>query len=86
MPITLTITTVSATPANSHRAARRLLKAALLRVPPRQRACLVLRFFDDLSVADTARVLGVNESTVKSQTSRGLDAIREVLPIKELHP
>ncbi len=67
---------------------RELLKAALMKVPPRQRACLVLRFFDDLSVADTARVLGVNENTVKSQTSRGLSTIREalraVVPIKEL--
>lgn len=63
---------------------RQLLKAALLRVPPRQRACLVLRFFDDLSVADTARALGINENTVKSQTSRGLDALREIVPTKEL--
>ena len=63
---------------------RELLKAALLRVPPRQRACLVLRFFDDLSVADTARALGINENTVKSQTSRGLDALREIVPTKEL--
>ena len=63
---------------------RELLKAALMRVPPRQRACLVLRFFDDLSVADTARALGVNENTVKSQTSRGLDALRAVVPTKEL--
>ena len=63
---------------------RELLKAALLRVPPGQRACLVLRFFDDMSVADTARALGVNESTVKSQTSRGLQALREVTSIKEL--
>jgi RNA polymerase sigma-70 factor (sigma-E family) len=63
---------------------RALLMAALMRVPARQRACLVLRFFDDLSVADTARALGCNESTVKSQTSRGLDALRAVLPLKEL--
>jgi RNA polymerase sigma-70 factor (sigma-E family) len=63
---------------------RELLKAALLRVPARQRACLVLRFFDDLSVADTGRALGVNENTVKSQTSRGLDNLRAVLPIREL--
>jgi DNA-directed RNA polymerase specialized sigma24 family protein len=63
---------------------RELLKAALLRVSPRQRACLVLRFFEDLTVAETARVLGVNANTVKSQTSRGLDNLRAVLPIKEL--
>ena len=59
---------------------RELLKAALMRVPPRQRACLVLRFFDDLSVAETARLLGCTEGTVKSQTSRGLDALRAAMP------
>jgi RNA polymerase sigma-70 factor (sigma-E family) len=59
---------------------RELLRAALRDVPPRQRACLVLRFYDDLSVAETARVLGCTEGTVKSQTSRGLDALRAVLP------
>lgn len=58
---------------------RELLQAALAGVPPRQRACLVLRFFEDLSVTDTARALGCTESTVKSQTSRGLDALRQVL-------
>ncbi|MFN2536956.1 MAG: SigE family RNA polymerase sigma factor [Mycobacteriales bacterium] len=63
---------------------RELLKAALMRVPPRQRACLVLRFFDDLTVADTARALGCSENTVKSQTSRGLDALRALIPTKEL--
>ena len=62
---------------------RELLKAALMRVPVRQRACLVLRYFDDLSVADTARALGCSENTVKSQTSRGLDALRAIVPAKE---
>jgi RNA polymerase sigma-70 factor (sigma-E family) len=58
---------------------RELLREALKGVPPRQRACLVLRFFEDLSVTDTAQALGCSESTVKSQTSRGLDALRDVL-------
>jgi RNA polymerase sigma-70 factor (sigma-E family) len=58
---------------------RALLQAALAGIGPRQRACLVLRFFEDLSVPDTARALGCTESTVKSQTSRGLDALRERL-------
>lgn len=63
---------------------RDLLRAALADIPARQRACLVLRFFDDLSVTDTARALGCTESTVKSQTSRGLDALRHVL--RDAHP
>jgi RNA polymerase sigma-70 factor (sigma-E family) len=58
---------------------RESLRDALAGVPPRQRACLVLRFYDDLSVAETARLLGCTEGTVKSQTSRGLEALRAVV-------
>ncbi|HTL22879.1 MAG TPA: SigE family RNA polymerase sigma factor [Mycobacteriales bacterium] len=58
---------------------RESLAHALAAVPPRQRACLVLRFYDDLGVAETARLLGCTEGTVKSQTSRGLEALRLVL-------
>jgi RNA polymerase sigma-70 factor (sigma-E family) len=57
------------------------LRRALSAVPPRQRACLVLRFYDDLSVADTARLLGCTQGTVKSQTSRGLEALRAALAV-----
>lgn len=73
-----------AAPPGSSTEDRELLKAALLGIPPRQRACLVLRFFEDLSVTDTARALGCTESTVKSQTNRGLAALREVLRVD--HP
>ncbi len=55
---------------------RLLLEAALSSVPPRQRAVLVLRYFDDLTEARTAEVLGVSVGTVKSQTARGLDTLR----------
>jgi RNA polymerase sigma-70 factor (sigma-E family) len=55
------------------------LLTALAHVPPRQRACLVLRFFDDLSVDEVAEVLACRPGTVKSQTSRGLDTLRRVL-------
>jgi RNA polymerase sigma-70 factor (sigma-E family) len=57
-------------------ALRTALGSALAKLPPRQRACVVLRYFDDLSVADTAAALGCSEGTVKSQTSRALDALR----------
>ena len=57
-------------------AVRAALMAALADLPPRQRACVVLRYFDDLSVTDTAAVLGCSEGTVKSQTSRALTSLR----------
>jgi RNA polymerase sigma-70 factor (sigma-E family) len=58
---------------------RQDLITALRGVPRRQRACLVLRFYEDLSVAQTAALLDCTEGTVKSQTARGLDALRDVL-------
>jgi RNA polymerase sigma-70 factor (sigma-E family) len=58
---------------------RVLLMEALAGLPARQRACVVLRYFDDLSVADTASALGCSEGTVKSQTSKGLDHLRIIL-------
>ena len=55
------------------------LIAALRRVPPGQRAVLVLRFWEDLSVEQTAQALNTGTGNVKSQTSRGLVALREAL-------
>jgi RNA polymerase sigma-70 factor (sigma-E family) len=52
---------------------------ALEALPPRMRAVLVLRFFDDMSEADIAKALRCSTGTVKSQTSRGLARLREVL-------
>src|SRR5690349_16095092 len=68
-------------------ALRSALMSALADLPPRQRACVVLRYFDDLSVADTAALLGCTEGTVKSQTSRALFSLRSMFedsPIGEL--
>jgi RNA polymerase sigma-70 factor (sigma-E family) len=48
----------------------------LRRLPPRQRAAVVLRFYDDLSIADTAAALGCTEGTIKSLSSRGLRTLR----------
>ncbi|CRK60458.1 RNA polymerase ECF sigma factor [Alloactinosynnema sp. L-07] len=55
---------------------RDLVHQALLALGPRQRAVLVLRYFDELSVAETAEVMGCAEGTVKSQAARGLAALR----------
>jgi RNA polymerase sigma-70 factor (sigma-E family) len=56
---------------------RESLRTALLMLPPRQRAVLVLRFYDDLSEADTAAALGCAVGTVKSAAARGLAALRD---------
>ncbi|MFI6320856.1 SigE family RNA polymerase sigma factor [Nonomuraea sp. NPDC050556] len=49
----------------------------LRRLPARMRAVLVLRYWEDQSEADTARLLGCSAGTVKSQAARGLARIRE---------
>jgi RNA polymerase sigma-70 factor (sigma-E family) len=60
----------------AHVADRAALMAALARLPGRQRACVVLRYFEELDVRETAAALGCSEGTVKSQTSRALTALR----------
>lgn len=52
------------------------VRAALRRLPVDQRAVLLLRYFEQLSVAETATVLGVPEGTVRSRTSRALTALQ----------
>jgi RNA polymerase sigma-70 factor (sigma-E family) len=49
-------------------------------LPRRQREVLALRYYLDLSVADTAATLHISESAVRSTASRGLDALARVLP------
>jgi RNA polymerase sigma-70 factor (sigma-E family) len=60
-------------------ARRSQIMAALAQLPERQREVLVLRFYGDLSVAETAAATGASEGTVKSHTSRALARMRDLL-------
>ena len=65
-------------------AVRSSLLAALMQLPPRQRAVLVLRYFEDLSQEETAAALDITASTVASTTTRAAARLRLLLP--ELAP
>jgi RNA polymerase sigma-70 factor (sigma-E family) len=60
-------------------AERQRVAAALQRVPPGQRAVLVLRYYRDFSVDEVAAILCRSSGTVKSQSARGLDTLRRFL-------
>lgn len=55
------------------------LRAALRSLPPRMRTAVVLRYYADLSELQTARLMGCSESTVNTQTARGLARLRALL-------
>jgi RNA polymerase sigma-70 factor (sigma-E family) len=57
---------------------RDALGQALAQLPPQQRTVLVLRYWEGLSQAETAELLGCAEGTVKSATARGLQRLREL--------
>ena len=61
---------------------RLVLLEALRQVPPGQRAVLVLRYWEDMSVDETAKLLKCSTGTVKSQAARGLQTLRDLLAVQ----
>jgi RNA polymerase sigma-70 factor (sigma-E family) len=68
--------------AAQRRETRAELFQVLSEVAPRQRAVLVLRYFEGLSVAETAEALGCSEGTVKSQAARGLAVMKAAFGVE----
>ena len=56
---------------------------ALRQLTPGQRRVVVLRYFEDLSEAEVARLLGVEVGTVKSQAAKGLAALHTILEVRD---
>lgn len=69
----------AAAPSDPDIAERDRMRRALMTLRPGQRAAIVLRYYEDLTEADTAEVLGIPVGTVKSMVSRGMDRLREEL-------
>jgi RNA polymerase sigma-70 factor (sigma-E family) len=59
---------------------RVVLEKALRALSPKQRAVVVLRYFEDQTEAATAELLGVSVGTVKTQGARGLERLRSMVP------
>lgn len=59
---------------------RMVMRTALSRLTPRQRTMLVLRYFEDLSETEIARLLGVRVGSVRSQIYRSLARLKETAP------
>jgi RNA polymerase sigma-70 factor (sigma-E family) len=59
---------------------RMSLEKALVRLTPKQRTVLVLRYYEDLTEVETARVLGIGVGTVKSQSRQALARLRALAP------
>ena len=78
-PETLTATPPER-PAEADHDTRLVVFSALRRLTPKQRAVLVLRFYEDRTEVEAAILLGVSTGTVKSQTRHALRRLRELAP------
>lgn len=68
----------------SNREVRDMLLAGLRALPPKMRAIVVLRYWEDFSVEETAAILNCPEGTVKSLSARGLKRLRSSLDVQEV--
>ena len=78
--VTADVPEVRASDATSQHAERDAVWRALQRTAPRQRAVLVLRFYEDMTESEIAACLDVTVGTVRSQTAKGLARLRELAP------
>ncbi len=62
------------------------LMRALRALPPAQRAAVVLRYYTDQSIEETARALGKRPGTIRALTSQGVQRLRELLSTEEARP
>ncbi|MDQ1699722.1 MAG: hypothetical protein QOG34_1585 [Frankiaceae bacterium] len=84
-PLSATVDTLPAhQPEPEHAVERDAVVAALRELPARQRVAVVLRYWEDLSVDETAHLMGCSTGTVKSNASRGLDRLRVLLDKAEV--
>ena len=77
---TANVPEVAASDLTSQHADRDAVWRALQRTPPRQRAVLVLRFYEDMTESEIAACLDITVGTVRSQTAKGLARLRELAP------
>ena len=59
---------------------RLAMRELLMQLGPRQRAVIVLRFYEDLTELETARALNISVGTVKSQTAKAMERLRRAMP------
>lgn len=80
MPVVSDTESIAVADGAEERARHDAAWALLARLPARQRAVLVLRYYEDLPDSEIASVLGCRASTVRSQAARALATLRAALP------
>ena len=63
-----------------------IIEQELTRLPPRQREAFIMRYWEEMDVAETARIMGCSEGSVKTHCSRATHALAEFLKDKGIEP